>query len=464
VPPPTIDDDDIELDEYAASDTTTSAGRTYLQMEVADFDNELRHSYLRLGAVDPGIITKHEAYAAPPHTDPGWDTATGEDLACLVTEFIDDKRYRGGSDDTYNADGTVKTSTKDSSADANKFRKDSQSTRQTNTAELHTKGGWRDHTDGNRVTTTRGDKVEVIRGNYKMRVLGRSQWTTTGGVGAGSGLHSESSGGISYDYDEVPGQIIDVRWSLEDDTWTVMEQCDSGHQVDRYHGVKKEWFQGGDIVDRFGSQTAYDSDIGDSWIFTGDDDFGDDDDLERPGDAPHGSASWPTSDTLANVREETYANEIWEKTICNTLTSKNGSWTRMAKDITETTYGTTIEIRDEYDTFIGTSVAGGTAIEFWNGAFSEFYKGIGLSMKIGAFADLRCGFSSEITASVGIGDVALAKAIGDFELSIGSFMDASFNAISLEFELGGAEVEGGSVKYDRKALSFMRFTGALFFG
>ena len=38
---------------------------------------------------------------------------------------------------------------------------------------LHTKGGWRDHSDGNRITTTYGDKVEVIRGNYKMIVLGR---------------------------------------------------------------------------------------------------------------------------------------------------------------------------------------------------------------------------------------------------------------------------------------------------
>ena len=47
------------------------------------------------------------------------------------------------------------------------------SNRQKETLALLTKGGWWDHTDGNRVTTTTGDKVEVIQGNYKMVVLGR---------------------------------------------------------------------------------------------------------------------------------------------------------------------------------------------------------------------------------------------------------------------------------------------------
>ena len=32
---------------------------------------------------------------------------------------------------------------------------------------------WRDHTDGNRVTTTRGDKVEIIRGTYDLQIQGR---------------------------------------------------------------------------------------------------------------------------------------------------------------------------------------------------------------------------------------------------------------------------------------------------
>jgi hypothetical protein len=53
--------------------------------------------------------------------------------------------------------------------------------------QLHTKGGWRDHTDGNRITTTRGDKVEVIRGNYKLIVVGRQDGTKGAGFDMGGG-------------------------------------------------------------------------------------------------------------------------------------------------------------------------------------------------------------------------------------------------------------------------------------
>jgi hypothetical protein len=35
--------------------------------------------------------------------------------------------------------------------------------------------GWRDHTDGNRISTTRGDKIEVVGGRYQTIVLGRGQ-------------------------------------------------------------------------------------------------------------------------------------------------------------------------------------------------------------------------------------------------------------------------------------------------
>ncbi len=63
-------------------------------------------------------------------------------------------------------------------------------------SQLHTKGGWRDHTDGNRITTTRGDKVEVIRGNYKLIVLGRQDQTKPKYAGMDlSGGQSDTGGG-----------------------------------------------------------------------------------------------------------------------------------------------------------------------------------------------------------------------------------------------------------------------------
>jgi hypothetical protein len=38
---------------------------------------------------------------------------------------------------------------------------------------LLTKGGWWDHSDGNHISTTMGDKLEVVQGNYKLVILGR---------------------------------------------------------------------------------------------------------------------------------------------------------------------------------------------------------------------------------------------------------------------------------------------------
>ena len=64
---------------------------------------------------------------------------------------------------------------------------------------LHTKGGWRDHSDGNRITTTRGDKVEVIRGNYKLIVLGRQDQakSSTAGMDISGGQTDTSPGGLA---------------------------------------------------------------------------------------------------------------------------------------------------------------------------------------------------------------------------------------------------------------------------
>jgi hypothetical protein len=117
-----------------------------------------RHAYLRLGAASPRAGST--------------DVMLGEDLASLVHGFGDDTRDRG-------------TGTEHAPAPAQAFDPGSAAIfaqtdgragvdpRRVESAILHTKGGWRDHSDGNRVTTTRGDKVEVIQGNYKLVVLGR---------------------------------------------------------------------------------------------------------------------------------------------------------------------------------------------------------------------------------------------------------------------------------------------------
>lgn len=62
--------------------------------------------------------------------------------------------------------------------------------------------GWRDHTDGHRITTTRGDKIEVIGGNYKIVSLGR---------GTGVAVY-EMAGGVIVDAMEAPGNQTSVTW------------------------------------------------------------------------------------------------------------------------------------------------------------------------------------------------------------------------------------------------------------
>jgi hypothetical protein len=73
-----------------------------------------------------------------------------------------------------------------------------QAQRQRESAKLYARGGWRDHSDGNRLTTTYGDKVEVVRGNYKMIVMGRQD-------DPGEAMGWEASGSHVADY--APGTM-----------------------------------------------------------------------------------------------------------------------------------------------------------------------------------------------------------------------------------------------------------------
>jgi hypothetical protein len=130
-----------------------------------------RHAYLRLGAASTRA-------GAPT------DTMLGEDLATLIQGFTDDTRDRGAPSDSppcpaeaYDGGSAATFARVDGAPDATGHATQAPRTgldpRIVESAILHAKGGWRDHSDGNRITTTRGDKVEVIQGNYKLVVLGR---------------------------------------------------------------------------------------------------------------------------------------------------------------------------------------------------------------------------------------------------------------------------------------------------
>jgi hypothetical protein len=191
-----------QIDDPTGSGTGVPA--KYLLFNVpnwnrAEDEDEQMGSYLRLGSVpDP-------ANAANPNAPP----STGEDLAAYATWFMDDTRVREGCPDYVPP-----------------------SVRQAETAVLHTKGGWRDHSDGNRVSTTRGDKVEVIRGSYKMVVLGRQD-------DPGSATGWDASGG---NIEGVGGRSC-ISWTQTwDGTWKTVEESEKGdtyvtqHGNSRFHG------------------------------------------------------------------------------------------------------------------------------------------------------------------------------------------------------------------------------------
>jgi hypothetical protein len=151
---------------------------------------------------------------------------TGEDLAAQVTSFIDDDRVREG------CPGYV-----------------TPGERQAETAILHTKGGWRDHTDGNRISTTRGDKVEVIRGNYRMVVMCRKDgdldvagWDVSGGHVGESGITFDGASVTEYTTAEYGG------------TWSVVEHTRKGHVHSAYHGKVFNYYCGETVEDITGSE------------------------------------------------------------------------------------------------------------------------------------------------------------------------------------------------------------------
>jgi hypothetical protein len=207
-------------------------------------------SYLRIGATDPAVTPgQPPGNIAAPNVDPN-----GEDLASLVTDFADDARKREAPAGT-TADplATGESLPAGSTAIPNDG---SPEMREHESALLHLKGGWRDHSDGNRVTTTRGDKVEVIRGNYRMLVLGRrdpypagtwtgsppapdlenaTSWDVSGGLAdyTDPGENSDQAA-LSTEYVWQPNSETPPRWG-----WTARSKVGSYQTPGRHAGNGK---------------------------------------------------------------------------------------------------------------------------------------------------------------------------------------------------------------------------------
>ncbi|MEP7125734.1 MAG: hypothetical protein ABJE95_32690, partial [Byssovorax sp.] len=340
-----------------------NADGKYFLIEVPNFNNgsddeadgnPKMTSYLRLGAVkDASIAGKEHA-----------PKESGEDLAYKVRRvtridgvvpeegsaqrslpfrtqdlvFEDDYRERDPAAPITNVMGETLEVTElgitlDSEAE------ELEGTRLAETKLLHTKGGWRDHSDGNRITTTRGDKVEVIRGNYKLVVMGRqddfnnaSGWDLSGGEMRGTTLNLGEF------------ETTSVEW-VEDDAgrWRVVEKNQKGDSFSIYWGNVHEEFFGEIKSDVTGSET--------------------------PGSYPHAVPGSPPPSKPSKVNpkiiERTWAESIEGYTGSSKLripTIKEETWAVTTSELTDVT-GNTTETTTIGGSTIGTTTVLGATME-----------------------------------------------------------------------------------------------------
>ena len=126
--------------------------------------------------------------------------------------------------------------------------------RQEESSRLYSRGGWRDHSDGNRISTTYGDKVEVVRGNYKMIVMGRQD-------DEGEAMGWEASGSHIQDFapGTMPGASFWLEWvndaryysaDGQNGVWLLVNTTENVYEYARYAGNFREerW---GDVIETY---------------------------------------------------------------------------------------------------------------------------------------------------------------------------------------------------------------------
>ena len=241
--------------------------------------------------------------------------------------------------------------------------------------------GWRDHTDGHRITTTRGDKVEVIGGNYKIVSLGR-----------GTGVASyEMSGGIIVDAMEAPGNQTSVTWrecptDLDDDGntnkgWKVVEQTVKGNVVSRFHGTQREEFYGNELISVVGAPDPDTANIAlpsnsDGWhAFIDDDQDSFTDDINE-------SLAYPTKwDLRGGTPPKLEKPDIYESTWAKSIRS----YTKISNKVREEThynggYVNHVYVDDSHTEHFHMAGSKGH-FEHFHGAKTEYF--IGASTTIG---------------------------------------------------------------------------------
>ena len=258
-PPASTDDFTKAEDSDFLSQQETSA-RKHLLLKVPDYELTTHNRYL---AVKNSYAQLGDATEVSNNTT----QAEGNDLlaasydqpsritAASTFSFLDDIRNRGTST-AFGFTGSLTAAqvaaatppSEQSSRSPGNYSHGATSANTKASTDIPNYVGWRDHTDGHRITTTRGDKIEIIGGNYKIVSLGR-----------GTGVAAyEMSGGIITDAQEPPGNQTSVTWrdcptDSGNKGWQVVRQTVKGNEIARYHGTQREEFYGNKQISVVGS-------------------------------------------------------------------------------------------------------------------------------------------------------------------------------------------------------------------
>jgi hypothetical protein len=189
--------------------TTSGSGSKYFQIFVPDYNGQL-DSYIRLGV--------------PASTDA---SLGGGALWSKFKKFADQDFVESDGSVVHDRDRTGTSTRAPLLGEA------------ATPAGFWSKLGWRDHCDGNRLSTTGGDKIEIVKGNYQLLVLGRNESPDDGAV-------LDMSGGHFWSEDVAPGTVTKTEYKSTkfDGTWKITEETTKGHVHEIFRGEFKEEFTG----------------------------------------------------------------------------------------------------------------------------------------------------------------------------------------------------------------------------
>ncbi|WP_437679786.1 hypothetical protein [Sorangium sp. So ce131] len=376
-------------------------------LEVPDL-NGGQPSYLRLGT------------AAPLGESPG------DDLAERIQTFIDDERKRDGCPDFVPV-----------------------AERKAETAKLHTKGGWRDHSDGNRISTTQGDKIEVIQGNYRMLVLCRGERQAGWDV----------SGGHITEVSETFGGGTTIEWVQDyGGTWKVVETTVKGEVQTTFHGDVTDYYYGKIKYSQTGTDTFPTLNVIDDYL--------DDTNPSKPQAIPTENPeilertwaksieSYTGSETLPvpTIKDVTWADTMESETHAKSMSDKTfvkgastseteaesiTSSTKVEGTMKDTTDAGRIESSTTADKIVSVTHAE-TEDEMYGNA-NSFTLGNSLTTVVGVESTINVGVVTEVV----VGAMAEATLGGEVTLVVGGTVEVTVGATlsstigpTVEFSVG----------------------------